>query len=446
MDLVKAAKTIMQAALQAGDPAACIRNHLSLNGNELILKPDEARFPLSSSGEMIVVGAGKATALMAQALEDMTSDLQIPLKGLISVKPGHTAPLKHISTIEASHPVPDARGGEAAQKIIQLLHNAGENDIVISLFSGGGSALLSLPVPGISLEDMGKTTEILLGCGAEIAEMNAVRKHISRVKGGNLMRIAYPAFVINLLLSDVLGNKVDVIASGPFVPDDSTFRDARKVCEKYHILDRIPHSVRNHLLKGAAGEVEETPKANDPIFKRNFTRIIGSNSQALFSAKQKAEELGFRTLILSSRIKGEAREFGKTLAGIAREITESGHPVTPPGCIISGGETTVTLTGNGKGGRNQECVLSAVKEISGLKRSLIYCMGTDGTDGPTDAAGAYCTGETYEEGIKKGLESTEYLLRNDSYHYFKKSGHLITTGPTGTNLMDISLILVDGET
>lgn len=445
MTLLDAANTIFKTVLKAGDPETCIKNHLSVVGNELVIKDSEVRVHLSGYDNMNVVGAGKATAHMTRALEDIFRGSSLPIKGVISIKHGHGVPLDHIQVIEASHPIPCADGVKAAKKIVQLLENAGEKDLVIALFSGGGSALLPLPVSGITLKEIQITTDYLLRSGAEIDEINAVRKHLSQVKGGKLMQLAYPATVCNLLLSDVLENRLDVIASGPFVPDKSTFSKAILVCKKYNIFQRIPKTVQSFLSRGAKGYERETPKKNDPCFKTLFTKVIGSNRQALLSAKQKAVELGFHSLILSSRIKGEARELGKILAGIAHEIRESGHPVPSPACILAGGETTVTVIGRGKGGRNQECTLAAVKEIDGMHDTMIFCAGTDGTDGPTDAAGAYCTGETFRNGMQKRLDCIKYLLKNDSYHYFEKTGNLIKTGPTGTNVMDIYMVFVGNQ-
>jgi glycerate 2-kinase len=441
MDIFKAADQIIKTALEAGDPAGSVEGYFTIEGTHLVDKTTNTSFSLTE-GNIIIVGAGKATAPMAQKMEEMILPVSTSLTGIISVKEGHGESLEYINVVEAAHPVPDERGMKAAQGILDLLEKARAKDLVIALFSGGGSALLPLPVPGISLADMQQTTDLLLASGAEIDEMNAVRKHISRVKGGNLMRAAYPARVCTLLLSDVVGNKVDVIASGPFVPDNSTFSGAVAVLKKYEIFDRIPAAVRDYLVKGDAGRIPETPKQDDPVFTKNHTRIIGSNRQCLDAAKKKAEKLGFHTLILSSRVKGEAREFGKILAAIAGEIRDSGNPVPPPGCVLWGGETTVTIKGPGKGGRNQECVLGAVKEIKGMENVLIYCIGTDGTDGPTDAAGAWCSGTTEEKGNRLGMMSSGYLAANDSYHYFKKTGNLVITGPTKTNVMDIYMVLV----
>ncbi|MBN2536303.1 MAG: glycerate kinase [Spirochaetales bacterium] len=440
MTLFDAATTLFKTVLKQGDPEICLRKHLVVHGNRLEIENSEFAVCLADYDRVIVTGAGKATARMAGVLEDILEGISLPLKGIISVKSGHGVPLKHIRIFEASHPIPDSTGMKASLEIVQLLKNAGKKDLVISLFSGGGSALLPLPVPGITLQEMQKTTDLLLCSGAEIDEINAIRKHLSQVKGGRLMQFAYPATVCNLLLSDVLENRTDVIASGPFTPDESTFLQALSVCRKYHILEKIPGSVKRHLSEGEKGHVEETPKKDNPCFHNLYTKIIGSNQHALIAAGQKARELGFHTLVLSSRVKGEARELGKILAGIAREIRESGNPVPSPACIIAGGETTVTVTGPGKGGRNQECALSAVKEIDGMDDTLIFCAGTDGTDGPTDTAGAYCTGKTFIEGMEKGLDSREYLLRNDSYSYFEKMGNLIKTGPTGTNILDIAIV------
>jgi len=442
MTLLDAAWKIFNAALSAGDPYRCVRENLELKDNTLFLKNHRVSFTLSSINKIYIIGAGKATASMARAVEDIFTQSEKSISGIISVKYGHNLPLSSIEVVEAGHPYPDKNGMAVSQSILSLLKNAGPDDLVISLISGGGSALLPFPVPSIKLADIITTTKLLLACGADISEINTIRKHISQIKGGKLARAAYPAPVINLLLSDVLGDKIDVIASGPFVPDQSTYQDANKVLKKYDLLEKIPKSVKKYLKSGLHTSELDTPKQGDKVFNNVFTTIIGSNRLALDAASREAEYLRFNTLILSSCIRGEARELGTFLASIAQEIVERKCPLSPPCCLLLGGETTVTLRGKGKGGRSQECVLASLKHIAKLSHVLIFCAGTDGTDGPTDAAGAFCTGQSLARGIKLGLDAEEALQNNDSYNYFKKLGNLIITGPTGTNLMDIYMLLV----
>jgi hydroxypyruvate reductase len=369
---------------------------------------------------------------MAQAVEKILG--KRITSGLINVKHGHTVKLSRIEQNECGHPVPDESGVRGAQRIAAIARDATAKDLVICLISGGASALMPLPASPITLGEKQATTNLLLACGASIHEINAVRKHISAIKGGQLAALASPAKVISLILSDVIGDNLDVIGSGPTSPDASTFVMARGVFEKYGIWNKVPRAVRVRLDSGAAGEIPETPKA----LKNVENLIIGSNRIALDAAAEKAKELGFKPLILSSSIEGETREIAGMHAAIAREIRQSGRPLKPPVCIISGGETTVTIRGKGKGGRNQEFALSAAVGIAGLKDVLIFSAGTDGTDGPTDAAGAQADGET----LRRGPEAVRRLANNDSYHFFEPLKDLIMTGPTGTNVMDVHLILV----
>jgi glycerate 2-kinase len=431
MQLLTHARQIFKQALSAVDPYQAVVDNLIIENNKIRLKQELVSIDLTKVNNIYVVGAGK---VLEKILNQLT--------GLISVKYKHGLAFKKIRIIEAGHPLPDVNSRKAVQEILKVLSITQENDLVISLISGGGSALLALPVTGVSLEQKILVTQKLLACGASIDEINTVRKHISLVKGGQLARAAYPAPVFNLLLSDVLDDRVDIIASGLMVADKSTFQDAIRLVEKYKLSWELPEAVTIHLKKGVNGLIPETPKQGDPIFNKVYTCIVGSNRIALNAARSKARELGYNTLLLSSTIQGEAREIGKTLAAIAREIVTSGNPLAAPGCIICGGETTVTLQGQGKGGRNQECALSALTGISGLPATIIFCAGTDGTDGPTDAAGAYCTGDSQKNARAQGLNEESYLRENDSYNFFKKLGSLIITNPTGTNVMDIYMILV----
>jgi glycerate-2-kinase len=339
--------------------------------------------------------------------------------------------------------MPDERGVEGTRGMLSLIKENNRPDaLILCLISGGGSALMPLPREPLSLSQKQATTRLLLECGASIDEINTVRKHISSIKGGQLARAAAPARVISLLLSDVIGDRLDVIASGPTVGDTSTFSDAKEVLERYAILDRIPEAVREIIENGTKGTVPETPKPDDAIFKNVSNIIIGSNRSAVEAASAKASALGFRTAVLSTSISGEARDVGRDLVAGALKAQTTGDPVSPPACILAGGETTVTIRGNGKGGRNQELALSAALALSKAKDIVIASVGTDGTDGPTDAAGAIVDTTTLTRAHAQGLDAMDYLNRNDAYNLLKPIGDLLITGPTGTNVMDLMLALV----
>jgi hydroxypyruvate reductase len=430
------AREIFNAALKAVDPISAVKKHVSLEGE--VLRVGDRRYDLATYAHIYVVGCGKAAASMSYALEEILRN-RID-GGIINVKYGHTQDLHSITINEAGHPIPDEAGMKGTKEIVALLQGLGKTDLVIFVISGGGSALLPLPKEGIKLEEKQRVTEMLLESGASIDEMNAVRKHISNVKGGQLARVAYPATLISLLLSDVVGDRIDVIASGPTVPDESTFDDCMRIVAKYQL--KLPEAVLNLLTRGLNGELEETPKRGDPIFSKTFHLIIGSNIMALKAAEQKAQEYGYKTLILSSSIEGETREVAKVHTAIAKEIRATGNPIPKPACIISGGETTVTIKGKGLGGRNQEFVLASALEIAGMEDTVILSCGTDGTDGPTDAAGALADGFTIQRAEQQGMHPLDYLQNNDSYHFFARLGDLIKTGPTNTNVMDVRLLLV----
>ena len=388
-----------------------------------------------------IVGAGKATAPMAKAMEDIF-DGRIK-KGIINVKYGFSEKLSHTEVIEAGHPIPDENGVKGASRIIELLQDLGENDLVFSLISGGGSALLVLPAGDITLEEKQTLTQLLLDCGASIDEINVIRKHISLSKGGQMAKAAFPAKVINLMLSDVVGDRIDIIASGPFVPDPSTFSDAWNVLKKYELIKRTPESILNHIRAGIEGRVPETPKPGDRAFERVTHRIIASNMIALMACEEKAKDLGYNTIILSSMIEGETRDIARMHCAIAKEVIKTGNPVKAPACIISGGETTVTIKGNGLGGRNQEFCLASAIDIAEIEANLVVLSGgTDGNDGPTDAAGGIVDPKTLRRGREKGMDALTYLSNNDSYHFLKETGDLLVTGPTRTNVMDVHIILI----
>ncbi len=436
--LRKDAEAIFRSGVKAVDPIEAIGRHVKRQDE--ILKVGDKNYNLKYFSRVIVVGAGKASAAMAQPLEELLGDRL--KEGLVQVKYGHSLPLRKIRIVEAGHPVPDKSGIEGAHQIVQLVKSATEKDLLIFLISGGGSALLPSPVEGLTIEDEQQTTQVLLESGANIHEINAIRKHISQVKGGRLARLAYPAALVSLVLSDVIGDSLDSIASGPTVPDRSTFGDCVHILEKYRIKNKLPSAVREHLEKGMRGEVEETPKADDPAFERTQNVIIGSNILALKAARSNADELGYNSLILSTFIEGETREVARVHAAIAREILKRDLPVRRPACIISGGETTVTIRGKGLGGRNQEFVLAAAIDVDGLEDVVILSGGTDGTDGPTDAAGAIADGLTVRRAKSMGLDPERYLRENDSYHFFQALGDLLITGPTFTNVMDLRLVIV----
>jgi hydroxypyruvate reductase len=377
---------------------------------------------------------------MAKALEDLLGDRITA--GILVVKDGHGLPLKKIRIQEAGHPVPDERGVAGTLEILKLLEGAGERDLVICLISGGGSALLIAPSEGIRLADKQAATKNLLACGATIHEINTIRKHLSRAKGGQLARAAHPARVLSLILSDVVGDDLDVIGSGPTVPDHSVFQDAIDILQRYEIWDRTPGSVRDRLSQGAGGILAETPKPGDPAFQYGAQVLVGSCLRALDAAGQTAAGLGYSPLILSSKVEGEAREVAKAFAAIGKEILSSHHPLKPPACLLMGGETTVTLQGEGRGGRNQEFVLAGAIALDGTERIVFLAGGTDGTDGPTDAAGAIADGLTIARAKALGLNPFAFLKRSDSYHFFSSLNDLIMTGPTRTNVMDVYMILV----
>lgn len=439
----KEAEEMFRAAIDRVNPYDAVRRFLRLKGTLLKLehgKQQEVDLDLEGFRRIFLVGGGKATAPMARAVED---SLGARVNGgFINVKYGFTDKLSYTEIVEADHPIPDQSGVEGTKKIIDLLEQTGENDLIFSLISGGGSALLPLPADRISLEEKQTLTKNLLECGASIDEINTIRKHLSASKGGQMARSAFPSTTVNLMLSDVVGDKMDVIASGPFVPDPSTFEDAAEIIDKYNLKD-LPQSIKNYLMNGVEKRVPETPKEGNPIFDRVHNYIIGSNVLALEAAKETAQRMGYQTLVLSSTIEGETKDVAGVHAAIASEILSTGSPISTPACIISGGETTVTIKGKGLGGRNQEFCLAAAIAMRDLPpRVVLLSGGTDGNDGPTPAAGAIIDPLTVRKGEDLGLNAATYLTDNDAYHYFKKTDELLVTGPTKTNVMDVRIILV----
>lgn len=432
-DLRGHAIRILKAAVKAAAPAEAVRRHLKLDRDSLIA--GRQRYRLNAFQNIYVIGAGKAGAQMALAVERLLG--KRIAGGLVNVPYGASARLRRVELNESGHPVPDANGERGAARVAEIAQKAGTDDLILCLISGGASALLPLPAPPVTLEEKQIATKLLLNCGATIHEINCIRKHISLVKGGGLARLAYPATVLTLILSDVIGDDLDVIGSGPTVPDRTTAARGRAVFEKYEIWDRVPAGIRDRL----SSETSETPKPGDRIFAKVQNLIVGSNRLSVDAAAREAKALGYRTLVLATGIQGEAREVARVFAAMAKEIRTAGRPLKPPACVIAGGETTVTIRGNGTGGRNQEFVLAAAMDIAGVRDVVLLSGGTDGADGPTDAAGAVADGSTLTRAVAKRLDAAAMLANNDSYHFFDALGDLIKTGPTGTNVADIQLIL-----
>lgn len=444
MNSRKSVFEIFYASLKAADPFDSVKGYTD---------KIHAVYQSGNFSRFVVIAFGKAAYPMAEAIGDSFGE--IIDSGILITKYGHCnssiTPLKKdgkrgfskIKIFEAGHPFPDENGVKGTDEIINLLKDTDEHTLVVCLISGGGSALLVSPYEGITLNEKQAITQLLLNAGADITELNTIRKHLSKVKGGRLTEIAYPSKIFSLILSDVIGDKLDVIASGPTSPDTTTYADALKVLDKYGLIGKTPKIIIEVLRKGAKSLIPETPKEGDKIFNNVENIIIGSNRIALDAAKKKAEELGFNTEIISSDLAGEARYVGKWLAEEVRkrgsaEVQKNKKPV----CLISGGETTVIVKGNGLGGRNMELALAFATEIDGIDGITLLSAGTDGTDGPTDAAGAIVDGETVKKARDAGLDPAEYLANNDSYNFFKKIGGLFITGPTETNVMDIQIILL----
>ena len=437
------ARAIFSKALSAVEPTKILKERIQLEKDCLRIRigdNSEKVFDLNRFDKIFLVGTGKASNSMAQAIEEIFGDRLT--KGVITTKYGHLLPLKKTKIIEAGHPIPDQKGYEAAKMILNLLKGSGREDLVIFLLSGGGSALLPFPADGIALKEKQEVTQFLLDCGADIKEINTIRKHISWIKGGWLAKWAYPSTVIGFILSDVVGDQLDTIGSGPMVPDPSTFGEAWEILKKYELLNEIAPSIRKYLQLGKEGNVEETPKPGNVVFERVHNSLIGSNILALREAEKEATSLGLNTFILSSSIEGETREAARFHTAIAKEVISSGNPIPRPACILSGGETTVTIKGKGLGGRNQEFVLAGALEISGVEKVVLLSGGTDGTDGSTDASGAVADHTTIQRAKSMGLDPRAHLDNNDAYPFFQKLGDLLITGPTQTNVMDVRILLV----
>jgi hydroxypyruvate reductase len=413
-----AARSILESALAAGDVAPLVRARLQ----EL-----ESRL-----SRVHVLGCGKASAVMAAAAEEIAGDRIAD--GFVVVKDGCAVPVRRVQIAEAGHPVPDARGLAASARLLELARGAGEDDLVLFLVSGGGSALTPAPAPPITLAEKQEVTRLLLASGATIGELNAVRKHLSIFKGGQLARAAWPASVLTLALSDVIGDPLDVIASGPTAPDPTSFADAAEVLARRGIAARVPTSVTRRFAAGLRGEIQETPKPGDPLFGRVTNLVIGNNALIAEAAVAAAGRLGYRPHLATRELQGEARE-------VARDLVARARRLEPPACLIACGETTVTVKGRGQGGRCQEFALAAALELRPTDRMTILAAGTDGTDGPTDAAGAIVDAESLERGAGAGAAAREALEDNDAYRFLAASGDLIVSGATRTNLLDLYVVL-----
>ncbi len=445
---------IFRAGLARVEPFRMLAEHVSLEGSCLVVLLEDQRLELDLTPfqRILVLGAGKAAAPMARALESILGE-RID-QGCIVVKYGHTAPLRRIRMLEAGHPVPDDNGVAAAAALLRLAEEADARTLVITLISGGGSALLPAPLEyelrgctvRLSLADKQRTTRALLRCGAEIAEINCIRKHLSALKGGRLLQRLAPARSLSFILSDVVGDDLSSIASGLTSSDQSTYADALAVVEKYDIAAELPARVLETLREGAQGLILETLAPGDPAEALCTNVLLGNNARALAAAGDKARELGYNVLCLTSRITGEAREVAKVLAAVAADLACSGFPVAKPACVISGGEPTVTLRGAGTGGRNQELALAflaAMEQRPDTFQGVSFlAASTDGNDGPTDAAGAFASLDILGRAKEAGLSLREYLRQNDANHFFDAVNGLYKTAPTNTNVCDLHIMLV----
>ena len=434
------ARAILDAAIASVDGERIVDEQLQLCGSpqgegSLLRVGSSSTF--LPSGRLLVVGAGKAAAPMAAAMEGLLGSRIAD--GMVITKDGHGLPLQRIRVYEASHPVPDMRGLAATAELLRLVSAAGEDDLVVCLISGGASALMVQPAMGIELEQLQQTTEALLASGAPIDSVNAIRKHLSAVKGGRLAEVGRPATLLTLMLSDVVGNELTAIGSGPTVPDPTSFADCLAVVESHGLRDRLPASVLEHLSRGARGEIQETPAPGSPVFERACSVVVGDNTRALTAAVAQATDLGYRPFVLTATLQGEARSVGRRLAAVGASCVGT---VGAPICLLAGGETTVTLSGAGRGGRNQEAALAAAIHLEGTDAVGFCAVGTDGTDGPTDAAGAFADGTTVGRARVRALDAASFLLDNDSYTFFDELGDLVRTGPTRTNVMDLQIVLV----
>jgi glycerate 2-kinase len=430
-------RKLIVRGLDAVDARRAVGRAISRTGDELVI--GRRRYDLRCYERVVVLGAGKAAASMAQAVE-----LRLGPRlegGLVVVKYGHVVPTRRIIVAEAGHPVPDRSGQRAAARLCAMAEELGRRDLLIVLLSGGASSLLPAPVSGVTLADKQRTTQELLRCGASIREINTIRKHLSRIKGGRLAELT-KATIVTLILSDVLGDSLSTIASGPTVPDPTTYQEAVAILKRYRIWQAVPQRVRRHLDRGCQGLASETPKPGSPLFRRIHHHIVGNNAAAVMAVARAAREAGLRTLVYTTALTEEASEKGKQFGALAKTIVQAGTPLQRPCCVVAGGETTVTVTGKGAGGRAQEFAAAAALEIAGLAKVWVVAIGTDGTDGPTDAAGAVIDGHTMARAQRLSVDLKGALKRHNTYPALKRLDQLIVTGPTGTNVNDLYLLLV----
>lgn len=433
---------ILQAALDAVRPDLAVKAQLHRAGTQLSVAGET--IDLAACRRVFVLGAGKAGAPMTQAVEEVLGDYITG--GLIVVKEGHGGPTRHVELVEAGHPVPTEAALTAGDRVLSLAQAAQAGDLVIVLLSGGGSALLE--ATGVTLPDLQALTAALLACGATIGEINCLRKHLSLIKGGQLARAVYPARLVTLVLSDVVGSPLDVIASGPTVPDPSTWADAWRVVAKYDLAERLPSAIVSYLQAGLAGTHADTPKPGDPVFAHNQVVVVGDNRVAALAAIREAQALGYNSLLLSTFVEGEAKEVALVAAALAKEVIASGHPLPLPACLVLGGETTVTLSSHagvspGKGGRNQELALAAAIALDGAADICLAALATDGSDGPTDGAGGIVDGGTRRRGDAFQRSAVSALHHHDAYPYLEATGDLLKSGPTQTNVNDLIIVLVE---
>jgi glycerate-2-kinase len=432
------AEQIFLAGVGSVLPDRLISNKMSLKDN--CLKIGHLDFSLETIENIYVIGAGKASAMMGAEVEKILEGRIT--EGHIVVKYGYSCKLKYIDVTEAGHPIPDANGFRATSEILKIAETANCNDLVICLLSGGGSALLPDFPEGCSPDDMIKVNDLLINCGACISEINAVRKHLSLVKGGQLARVVYPATLVNLILSDVPGDPMDVIASGPTVPDPTTYVQALTVLEAFELKGIIPGGILAFLKEGAAGKKAETPKPWDPVFDKTFNILVGNNRMALEAAKNKALEFNINAVIIDDQLQGDASTVAEYLVETSEKFKNDIDEVKPV-CLLFGGETTVKMTGKGAGGRNQHLALLSAQLLQNYPGITILSAGTDGNDGPTDVAGAVVDSDTISSALLKNIDPVKHLADFDSYHFFKKAGGHISTGPTMTNVMDIIIAVVE---
>ena len=429
-------KALIQSSVNAADPSKGMKESIIRKSHKLFV--NNIQYDLSQYQRIVCVGAGKASAHMAQTLERILG--RYLEGGIVVVKDGYGAQTPHVQIVEANHPLPDARGVRATKQILKLVRSLTTKDLLIVLLSGGASSLLCAPAPGLTLTDKRRTTNLLMRSGADIHELNTVRKHLSAIKGGQLAQ-ATSAKILTVIMSDVMGDDLATIGSGPTVPDPTTFQEAKTILEQYEIWTHVPVSVRKHLEQGIKGHVPETWKSRGRLSSRYQSITLANNQTTIAGMAKKAKQLGLRPHLLDSPLQGEAKDLGTILGAMAKDMREFGNPVRPPACLIAGGEPTVTVTGKGKGGRVQECVLAAAQELAGLTNLVVAGFGTDGTDGPTDAAGAMVDGKTVERAKKKQISIQTMLERHDSYTFFNQVGGHIITDPTHTNVNDIYLII-----